>query len=76
MERLILDSFNSYEIHEFETEADVTSLLKGDSPDDTPIRSVLFLLDGLNEIPRPDRTRSELSRFIRINLFISLFDTS
>jgi len=68
MEGLILDSFNSYEIHEFETEADITSLLNGDSPDESPIHSVLFLLDGLNEIPVPDKTRPELSRFIQANL--------
>ena len=67
IERMILELFISYEIHEFETEADVISLLKGESPDDSPIHSILFLLDGLNEIPAQEKSRLELSRFIRDN---------
>ena len=65
MENLILDLFNSYEIHEFETEADIANLLSGESPGDRPIRTILFLLDGLNEMPFQRETRPELSRFIR-----------
>ncbi len=64
LESLILGLFKSYEIPELETEADIVRLLKGESPDNTPIRSLLFLLDGLNEMPFPNQTRPELKRFI------------
>ncbi len=67
VEQLILDLFSGYEIQEFETEADVISLVKGENPDDRPIQSILFLLDGLNEIPAQESLRAELSRFIRDN---------
>ncbi len=65
MESLILDSLHRYEIYEFGTEADIVGLLNGESPDDTSIHSILFLLDGLNEMPFQDRTRPELNRFIQ-----------
>jgi CRP-like cAMP-binding protein len=69
IEGLILDSLHSYEIYEFTTEADVVGLLNCESPDDTSIHSIMFLLDGLNELPFPDRTRVELSRFIQTYAF-------
>lgn len=65
LEGLILDAFRSYEIYEFGTEADIVGLLNGESPDNATFHSILFLLDGLNEMPFQDRTRPELSRFIR-----------
>ncbi|GIK40242.1 MAG: hypothetical protein BroJett011_40750 [Chloroflexota bacterium] len=65
VESIILKAFHSYEIFEFETEADVVSLLKGESPDDSSIHSLLFLMDGLNEMPFQTKTRPELNRFIQ-----------
>lgn len=65
MEGLILDALNSYEIREFETEEDIVALLKGNGPDTTPLQAILFLLDGLNEMPFQDTTRPELKRFIQ-----------
>jgi len=43
----------------------VVSLLKGESPDDSSIHSLLFLMDGLNEMPFQSKTRPELNRFIQ-----------
>lgn len=64
VEQLILEIFQNYQIHEFETEADIVRLLEGDGVDKTPIHSILFLMDGLNEMPTPEQTRHKLSRFI------------
>jgi CRP-like cAMP-binding protein len=64
VEQLILETFQSYQIQGFETEADVVRLLEGDESDKTPIHSILFLMDGLNEMPAPEQTRHKLSRFI------------
>lgn len=65
MEHLILDLFHSYEIYEFSTEQDVARLLDGEGPEAQLIHSVLFLLDGLNEMPAQPQTRPELNGFIR-----------
>ena len=65
VEQIILESFGSYKISELEAEAAVVRLINGNSPDDTPIHSILFLMDGLNELPSQDDTRQELNRFIR-----------
>ncbi len=64
MEEVILDILRSYEIYEFESEADVTALLKGQNQAYGPLHSVLFLMDGLNEMPFQDKTGVELNRFI------------
>ena len=65
IEGIVLDILRSYEIYEFETEADVSALLNGQGPAYSGIHSLLFLMDGLNEMPYQDRTRPELNRFIR-----------
>ncbi len=65
VESLILDVLRSYEIYEFVTEADVVRLLNGEIADARSIHSLLFLMDGLNEMPFQARTRPELNRFIR-----------
>lgn len=65
MERLILDIFRGYGIHELETEAQVIQLLKGNPLDKTTIHAFLFLLDGLNEMPPQPETYTELNRFIQ-----------
>jgi CRP-like cAMP-binding protein/tetratricopeptide (TPR) repeat protein len=64
VERLILDIFRNYQIYEFETEADIVRLLNGESPNEVPLHSVLFLMDGLNEMPAQEQTRRQLNRFI------------
>jgi CRP-like cAMP-binding protein/Tfp pilus assembly protein PilF len=64
IEGLILKSLHSYEIFEFETEAEVAQLLNGESLDGIAVHSILFLMDGLNEMPSPATTALELNRFI------------
>ncbi len=64
VESIILDILRSYEIYEFETESDVETLLNGEGPSYSNIHSILFLLDGLNEMPYQNKTRQELNRFI------------
>jgi len=65
IEALILDIFRSYGITEFEAVKDVTQLLDGRNHHETPLRSILFLLDGLNEMPTQEKTRPILSQFIQ-----------
>ena len=65
VEGIVLDILRGYEIYEFESEEDVTMLLNGEGPSYNRIHSVLFLLDGLNEMPFQDKTTPELNRFIR-----------
>jgi CRP-like cAMP-binding protein len=65
VENLILNLLRSYEIYEFETEADIEALLTGQDPTYGPIYSILFLMDGLNEMPFQHNTRPELNYFIR-----------
>ncbi len=65
MESIILNAFKSHDTQPFTTEVDIINLLKGNSPGEVPIHSILFLLDGLNEMPSQDKTRPELNRFIR-----------
>ncbi|HXV41626.1 MAG TPA: cyclic nucleotide-binding domain-containing protein, partial [Anaerolineae bacterium] len=64
IEGIILKHLHNYEIFEFETEADVERLLSGESPDDSAIHSIMFLMDGLNEMPFQAKTGPELNRFI------------
>lgn len=65
IEQILLELFHSYEIRGFETDEDVVRLLNGQSSDEADIHSIVFLLDGLNEMPVQDKTRPELNRFIR-----------
>lgn len=65
LEAIILEILHSYGINEFKTEKDVARLLEGRSPDKTRIRNILFLLDGLNEMPTPEKTRPILNQFIQ-----------
>ncbi|MBN1991143.1 MAG: cyclic nucleotide-binding domain-containing protein [Anaerolineae bacterium] len=65
IESLILNVFRSYEIYEFETEADIEVLLTGQDPTHSSIHSILFLMDGLNEMPFQHNTRPVLNHFIR-----------
>lgn len=65
IEQLISEQFQSYRIDELQTVDDVIKLLNGQSPDKTPIHPILFLFDGLNEMPHPDQTRPKLNNFIR-----------
>ncbi len=65
IENLILNMFRSYEIYEFETEADVEALLTGQDSRYERIQSITFLMDGLNEMPFQHNTRPELNYFIR-----------
>ncbi len=65
VESIILKALHSYEVFEFETEDDVIKLLRGESPDDSLIHSILFLMDGLNEMPFQAKTSPELNRFIQ-----------
>ena len=64
MESIILNAFKSHDTQPFTTEVDIINLLKGNSLGEIPIHSILFLLDGLNEMPSQDKTRPELNRFI------------
>jgi CRP-like cAMP-binding protein len=65
IEQIILDLFHSYEISEVETEKDIINLLNGKNLAESTIHSIVFLMDGLNEMPAPEQTRQELNRFIR-----------
>jgi CRP-like cAMP-binding protein/Tfp pilus assembly protein PilF len=65
IEGLILNFFHSYEIYEFESEADIEALLSGQDPTYNAARSILFLMDGLNEMPFQHNTRPVLNHFIR-----------
>jgi CRP-like cAMP-binding protein len=65
VEQIILEFFRSHETPELDTEAAVTRLIDGEGPDDTPLHSIVFFMDGLNEIPSHEDTRQELNRFIR-----------
>jgi len=65
VEAIILDILRSYEIFEFESEADIVALLNGEGAIFSRIHSIVFLMDGLNEMPFQDKTRPELNRFIR-----------
>lgn len=64
MESLILKALHSYEIFEFETEDDIVRLLNGESLGGSTVHSILFLMDGLNEMPSQQTTRSALNHFI------------
>jgi CRP-like cAMP-binding protein len=64
IEELILDTFQNYRISKFKTVGDVTRLLNG-HPGDEDIQSILFLLDGLNEIPAQEKNREALNLFIK-----------
>ena len=64
IEDILLDLFHSYEIHEFKTKSDIKDLLNGNSPDSTSIKSLLFLMDGLNEMPNQQVTGPLLNSFI------------
>ncbi len=63
-ENYLLQLFHSYDIHEFKSEADVVKLLYGESPHSGGVLSMLFLLDGLNEMTAHADSRLELNRFI------------
>ncbi len=65
IEEIILDLFRSYKIHHFKNTEDIVQLLNGESPNGVGVYSILFLMDGLNEIPVQGQTRPRLSRFIR-----------
>jgi CRP-like cAMP-binding protein len=65
VESLIFDAIRSYQIAEFRAEEDIVRLLDGQHPDEILIRNFLFLMDGLNEMPAPDKTRRILNRFIQ-----------
>ncbi len=65
IEKTILDIFHDYDIHDVETEADISNLLNGNNLAEATIHSIVFLLDGLNEMPAQEETRQELRRFIR-----------
>ncbi|MCB0224475.1 MAG: cyclic nucleotide-binding domain-containing protein, partial [Anaerolineae bacterium] len=65
VEQLILEQFQIYRIEGLRTQNDIVKLLNGQPPDNTPLHSILFLLDGLNEMPSPDQTRPILNDFIR-----------
>jgi CRP-like cAMP-binding protein len=65
LENLILNLFRSYEIYEFETEADIEALLSREVSTYGNIQSIIFLMDGLNEMPFQHNTRPELNFFIR-----------
>jgi CRP-like cAMP-binding protein/tetratricopeptide (TPR) repeat protein len=64
---LMRDIFTSYDIHELETDTAINNLLNGQSPDDTPLKGLCFLLDGLNEMPAQQKTRPKLDQFISQN---------
>lgn len=65
IESIILEILRSYEIFEFESEADVIALLNGQGLGAGKVEVILFLMDGLNEMPFQDKTGQELNRFIR-----------
>jgi len=65
---LMRDIFKSYDIHELETDAAITNLLSGKTPDNTPLKGLCFLLDGLNEMPSQQKIRPKLDEFIRQNI--------
>jgi len=65
VEQAILDLFSSYEISDIETEESVVKLLNGEGPHETTIPSIIFLMDGLNELAGQEETRQELNRFIQ-----------
>ncbi len=65
IEQTLLELFRGYEIPKLDTEADLNALLSGQGPDDTPIQAIVFLMDGLNELPAQNETRQELNRFIQ-----------
>ena len=64
IEQIILEAFSSHKVPDLEDEATVVRLINGEGPDDTPIHSIMFLMDGLNELPSQDQARQELNRFI------------
>ncbi len=66
IEQLILEMFNSYNIHELENEEDIVAFLNGKNLTETAIHSIIFLLDGLNEMVTHPDVRQELRRFIRL----------
>jgi len=65
IEAIVLDIFQSYKIPTFESINDVVQLLNGAGLDNTPVPTLLFLMDGLNEMPRQEQSRSILNQFIR-----------
>lgn len=65
IESILLDIFDSYEISEIQSEQDITRLLEGHNSDGARLRHVLFLMDGLNEMPSPEKTRPILNQFIQ-----------
>jgi CRP-like cAMP-binding protein len=68
LEGLVRDHFKSYDIHELETDEAVQKLLQGQPPDDTPLKGICFLLDGLNEMHAHEKARPKLNQFILNNL--------
>jgi predicted NACHT family NTPase len=54
----------AYNIPGFETVADVELFLGDESPFEGIVRSILFLMDGLNEMPAQAETREYLQNFV------------
>jgi len=65
IESLILDVLLGYGLVEFQTEADIQRLLRGEMRDLFPADSFVFIMDGLNEIQGDSGGRKTLSRFIQ-----------
>ncbi len=75
VEDLILETLQGYGIFpqragrgesgdEFDPKKELTVLLKGEDPDTYPVRSFVFLMDGLNEMGNHPEVRRDLNRFI------------
>ena len=65
VEDLLLESFRAYGIPELGSWDSVADLLNGNSNGEVNIHSILFLMDGLNEIPGQEQIRQGLNNFIR-----------
>ena len=65
IEQLLLEIFHNYEIFEWDTLEAVSDLLNGRGQEGEPGYAILFLMDGLNELPAQEETRQKLNQFIQ-----------
>ncbi|HMR67070.1 MAG TPA: cyclic nucleotide-binding domain-containing protein, partial [Anaerolineae bacterium] len=65
IEQLILEQFQRYQIDGLTSVEAVTELLDNGGSGDPPVHAILFLLDGLNEMPSPERSGKKLNYFMQ-----------